>query len=86
MAIFMKTTVEIEDGLLRQAKKAAVDRDCTLRELIDRGLRRELEAASAAEPIQWITGSGEWPQDLDLSSREAMWQWIENARSKRDRD
>jgi len=79
MAIIMKTTVEIEEDLLRAAKRAAIDRNCTLREMIERGLRREL-AAGAKPPagIAWITASGELPRGLDLSSREAMWEWLEN--------
>ncbi len=39
----MKTTVEISDELLRRAKRAALDRGTTLRDLIERGLRREIE-------------------------------------------
>jgi hypothetical protein len=38
----MKTTVEIADGLLAEAKKLAKARDVTLRELIECGLRKEL--------------------------------------------
>jgi len=79
MAIFMKTTVEIEEDLLRAAKRAAIDRKCTLREMIERGLRRELAAgAKPSAGIAWVTASGELPRGLDLSSREAMWEWLEN--------
>ncbi|MDJ0952636.1 MAG: DUF2191 domain-containing protein [Acidimicrobiia bacterium] len=39
----MKTTVEIADELLKRAKQAALDRETTLRDLIERGLRRELD-------------------------------------------
>ena len=38
----MKTTVEIADGLLEEAKRLARERDLTLRELIECGLRKEL--------------------------------------------
>lgn len=40
----MKTTVEIDDELLRQAKLRAAERGETLRALLERGLRRELDA------------------------------------------
>jgi hypothetical protein len=40
----VKTTVEIDDDLLRQAKLRAVERGETLHALLERGLRRELEA------------------------------------------
>jgi|KBSSwiStaDraftv2_1062776.scaffolds.fasta_scaffold207471_4 hypothetical protein len=38
----MKATVEIADGLFAEAKKLAKERDVTLRELIECGLRKEL--------------------------------------------
>lgn len=78
MAINMKTTVEIEPGLLRAAKRAALERDTSLRELIQRGLRRELEAgARPAAELRWVEASGAWPEELDLADREKMWEWIE---------
>lgn len=75
----MKTTVDIDDELLRAAKKAAIDRHTTLRELMERGLRRELAPAPRPKrKIQWVTASGPWPEGLDVSSREKMWEWLQN--------
>jgi len=45
----MKTSLEIEDSLFKRAKLAAVKNDSTLRELVERGLRRELAALEAEE-------------------------------------
>ena len=42
----MKTTVEISDPLLSEAKAAAARQHRTLRELIEEGLRRVLERPS----------------------------------------
>ncbi len=73
----MKTTVEIDDELLRGAKRAAIDRRCTLRDLMERGLREIAPAARPARKIKWVHASGPWPKGLDVSSREKMWEWIE---------
>ena len=73
----MKTTVEIDDELLRTAKRAAIDRRSTLRQLIEGGLRRELAATTPRPPIEWVSATGKWLQDVDFSDREAMWRWIE---------
>ena len=42
----MKTTVEISDALLRAAKRMAVERNMTLRLVIEAALRRYVEAAA----------------------------------------
>ena len=39
----MKTTVELPDGLLREAKRRALQEGTTVRALIERGLRTVLE-------------------------------------------
>ena len=43
MVARMKTTVEIPDSVLQEAKQVAVDEGVTLRALIEQGLRRVLE-------------------------------------------
>ena len=51
----MKTTVDIDDDLLKAAKKRAIDEGTTLRALLERGLRRELTgSASAADRAQHV--------------------------------
>lgn len=40
----MKTTIELADDLLRSAKRIAADEGITLRELVEAGLRQQLES------------------------------------------
>ena len=45
----MKTTVEIQDALFRDAKKYAASSGLTLREVIETALRRTLEGNGSAK-------------------------------------
>jgi hypothetical protein len=76
----MKTTVELPDDLMIEVKKAAAERRTTIRDLVERGLRRELAAAVPDRPgrrrIRWITVAGGLPPGLDVSDRASMQDWI----------
>jgi hypothetical protein len=57
----MKTTVDIADALLRQAKRLAAQQETTLKELIESALREKLEQSRAlppAAPIETRTFKG----------------------------
>ena len=73
----MKTTIEIPDDLLIEAKKRAAEERITLRRLFARGLRRELDATSPRHrsrerTIHWVVVHGGLPLGLDLADRERM--------------
>jgi len=44
----MKTTIEINDALLRQAKVHAAERDLSLKAVVEQALRQYLERSAAA--------------------------------------
>lgn len=78
----MKTTVDLPDDLLIEAKKRAAEDRTTLREILTRALRRELEEGRRPRPgerlqLRLHTVPGALPEGLDLSSREKMWEWLE---------
>ncbi len=77
----MKTTVDLADELLIAAKKRAAETRIPLRELIERGLRRELAQGNhvrRAPPrdIRWVTAVGGLPPGLDIADREKMHEWL----------
>ena len=85
MGSCMKTTVELPDELLIAAKKRAIERRTTLRELVTRGLRRELEQprhrgrrVDLDSLRRRISVHGGLPPGVDLSNREKMWEWFES--------
>ena len=76
----MKTTLELPDELLIQAKKAAAEQRQPLRALVEEGLRlvlREPQPNAQRKRVRLITVKGGLPRDLDLTNREKMHEWIE---------
>jgi hypothetical protein len=87
MVSHMKTTVDIPDELLIQAKKRAAETRTSLRTLIARGLRRELSAGGAKDRapgtsvrIRWVSAAGGVPPGLDVANREALHAWKDSQR------
>jgi hypothetical protein len=83
----MKTTVDLPDDLLIEAKKRAAETRTSLRAIIERALRRELTASSNTEgtstrssKIDWVAVPGGLPPGLDVSDRAALWEWQERQR------
>lgn len=77
----MKTTVDLPDELLIAAKKRAADLRCSVKTLIERGLRRELATRPVGprrkkRVLRWVVVPGGLPDDLDLRDRSAMHDWL----------
>lgn len=82
----MKTTVELPQGLLLEAKRKALETRTTLREILERALRRELTRVGGQPPrrprrIRWVTSAGGLPPELDVSDRSKMWDWMQKERA-----
>ena len=59
MLLCMRTTVEINDELLRTAKKRAAEEHATLREIFDRALRQYFtQPAPRKFKLRWKTHRG----------------------------
>jgi hypothetical protein len=70
----MRTTVSIDDELLKSAKRRAAERGKTLGQVLEDALRRELAAPAPAErPIVPVFRGGSGPRPgIDLTSNRAL--------------
>lgn len=75
MGAHMKTTIEIADSLLEDARKLAVRERTTLRALIEQGLRRLLAERSGKKPfrLRRVTFRG---KGLQAGVADATWDRI----------
>lgn len=77
----MRTTVDLHDGLLFQAKQAALERNCTLGEIINDALRERFQSPKAAAPrkptrLPTFRGRGVRP-GVDLNSNAGLLDLME---------
>lgn len=69
-----KTTVNLDDTLLREAKKRAVDEGTTLGRLIERGLRLAMQAQPSPPRLPDLPiVTGPRPPRIDIVSRTALY-------------
>jgi hypothetical protein len=70
----MKTTVDISDGLLQEARRLAREEQTTLRSLIEEGLRAVLARRAGSDrwtlPDAAVDGDGLRPEARDASWEE----------------
>ena len=80
MFICMRTTLNIDDGLMRKIKDIAKSSGRTMTQVIEQALRKEL-AGEAPHPVhfdlQWITVSGRIRPGVDLSDRDSLIEVME---------
>lgn len=69
----MKTTIEITDSLLQQARQLAVREGVTLRALIERGLQRVVAETRQAKPFRLRKASFRG-KGLQPGARDATWE------------
>ncbi len=79
MVTHMKTTIDIADALLLEAKQVARERGATLRELVEEGLRLALgkRAQEQAVPYKFeplVIGGGMTPWALSKTPHERIYE------------
>ena len=81
MVLCMKTTIDLPDDLLIQAKKRAAELRQPLRALIADGLRLRLAEAKQGrrkpKKLRLVTVAGGLPPGLDLTDRAKMHEWLQ---------
>jgi len=72
----MKTTLEISDPLLREARKVAARENTTLRALVEQGLRRVVAEKKKDKPFRLrnasVVGNGLHPDVANMSWQEIL--------------
>ena len=78
----MKTTLNLDDDLVRAAKKRAVETERTLTEMVESGLREVLRAESAPRScrLKWVVARGGAQPGVDLSDRDTLYDRMEGRR------
>ena len=73
----MRTTLNINDALLKEAKKCSIERKCSLGEIIDEALRLSLVTqkksgtTAIVSPLKTFEGSGIQP-GIDLNNNASV--------------
>jgi Arc/MetJ family transcription regulator len=80
----MRTTIELNDDLLRRAKRRAANERTTLRAVIEQALRRHLaERGGAPGPryvLRWRTERGALQPGVQLDDRDALFDLMDGRR------
>ena len=76
MGTHMKTTIEIADALLEEAKTLAKDEGTTLRSLVEAGLRHEIDRRAAVSSFRLRDASFQGGEGLNPEFQEGDWPRI----------
>jgi hypothetical protein len=76
----MRTTLDLDDALLRAAKKYAAERGTTLTAVIEEALRRQLEGPPRTRKgfrLKLLVKKGRLLPGVDLSDRDSLYERME---------
>ena len=76
----MRTTIEINDRLLRDAEKRAVEEGTTLGAIVDRALRDLLGVTAPSYRLSWRPERGRLRPGVKLGGRGALFDLMEGRR------
>jgi len=77
----MRTTIELNDELMRAAKRRAADEGTTLRRVVEDALRSHLESTGRRRyKLKWRTERGRLQSGVRLDDRDALFDLMEGRR------
>ena len=78
----MKTTLNLDDHLLRLAKESAAERGVTLTQVVEEALSAAVlpRVRTAAFRLRWTPVAGDAPPRVDVADRVAMYDRMEEPR------
>lgn len=78
----MRTTLNLDDNLIREAKRRAAQEGRTLTSLVEEGLRLLLSRRKQRQTyrLQWPTRCGEVAPGVDIADRNALFEVMEGRR------
>ena len=77
MFFHMKTTLNIDDGVMARLKEEAARRRKTMSELVEAALRRLLEAPETPSSLPDLPAFHSGGHRVDVGDREALYQAME---------
>jgi len=78
----MRTTLDLNDELLRAAKRRAADRGVSLKRVVEEALRSHIKGLPQAKGyrLQWRTEHGRLQPGVRLDDRDALFDLMDGRR------
>ena len=77
MVIWMKTTLNIDDSVMKRLKQEAARRGCTMSELVESALRLLLTAKEAFPPLPPLPAFKSGGSLVEIADRDALYAAME---------
>ena len=81
MLLFVRTTLSLDEDLIREVKRRAVETDQTVSAMVEAALRDLLERESKPRkkrPFRWVTVKGRLLPGVDLMDRNSVYDIMES--------
>ena len=79
MVICMKTTLNLDDQLMRDLKSRAAETGRTMTEMVEEAVRALLanEVETSPAEFRWVTVRGRGRPRVDVADRDALYDFLE---------